>query len=815
MTHPHIIVDSDDRFSIDPITRKIIPENPAKHMLIRNDHKSERYAFELPLYIEGHDMSKCDSIQIHYVNVSSNRIEKSIDIYEVDDPEVTDDKLSFTWLISGSATKYVGNLSFTIRFVCFDGESIAYDWHTDIFSSISISDSINNSEIIQEYGSDILEEWKQDLINSINQSVDNKLANINLNDESLFSLETLLDKANVVDNNDYVFTETFSISLTNKNAQCMKITCDSYYEGENRPYINYIIPNYFKSLDYEIESNTNYSIQEWRVPPMNPTNPTCIITVNIPEGSSLHVRDFHNVYDDTKYPYVSGVRLNSHFGLRIVDSYAQNIIPTWIMAAKCGYTSLITVPQLTKNGKIVCTHNESIKALAYKSDYTKLTEDKWIKDMRYGDIETYDSTKVYDIGDRVINTISGVTKYYRCNKNNTTGKWASSKWDEIDIMATDEINDQSLDLKNYSFGGLGYYKGERIPTIEEFFEVCSRTGMTPMFSAHRVSLPGDKLTWQSDAVYSKRQNSTELEYTSTTHTYTTNELFGASSPVSTEIGGTLKKDDGSEVGTNYKYKVSDFLPVTGGSTIIYTNLRVPYQGTFSYLCSYDSDKNFIEAVSAKSTNFHSDAYTVPNNAAYIRVGSAYAPSSNPVSVTVTSNYQTPITQGLAMVEGAGAHILPSNDRLGISWRCNKPMDETWTNVNNWIHVKRLLKKYNLLDKFHVKSFSSDVLLAAYKVFGNEIDGYTKDDFTSELLNYEPFKSAKCRVGFEGSKDWWLNSSNRNSHMAIINSKCFAAAYSFGDVTSDNKVTGKTYTDLIRMGVTEFTDDYNCNQGLIW
>lgn len=52
----HDIVDSDPHFVIDPLTRKII-KHTEKSILILGDHNSERFTFELPRYIQGHDMT--------------------------------------------------------------------------------------------------------------------------------------------------------------------------------------------------------------------------------------------------------------------------------------------------------------------------------------------------------------------------------------------------------------------------------------------------------------------------------------------------------------------------------------------------------------------------------------------------------------------------------------------------------------------------------------------------------------------------------------------------------------------------------------
>lgn len=166
MAHTHTIIDHDDHFVIDPVTRKIHPETPAKNKLVRQDHNCERYTFEIPRYIEGHDMSQCDSVRIHYQNISSNTTERSIGVYEVDDLgllENDSEKAAFTWLISRNATMYAGALNFAIEFKCGTNDAVTYVWHTEIYFSISISESIVNDQAIVEECADVLTGWKNDL----------------------------------------------------------------------------------------------------------------------------------------------------------------------------------------------------------------------------------------------------------------------------------------------------------------------------------------------------------------------------------------------------------------------------------------------------------------------------------------------------------------------------------------------------------------------------------------------------------------------------------------------------------------------------
>ena len=168
MAHIHSIYDTDSHFSINPITRAIKNESSTKTSIMQNDHNSERFTFELPRMIEGHDMSLCNKIEIHYINTSSeNKEEFNADVYPVDDLQLSpaaDDMVIFSWLVSKNATLFEGSLHFLIRFTCMTGEIVDYDWHTSIFKGIHIGEGMNNGAAVVEEYSDVLEAWKKDLV---------------------------------------------------------------------------------------------------------------------------------------------------------------------------------------------------------------------------------------------------------------------------------------------------------------------------------------------------------------------------------------------------------------------------------------------------------------------------------------------------------------------------------------------------------------------------------------------------------------------------------------------------------------------------
>ena len=164
--HQHQVYDTDNHFVIDPITKEIVNRSE-KMKLMQGDHNSERFTFETPRYIDGHDMTLCDKIEVHYINIDSKTKESNKDVYLVDDMQLSpngEDVVVFSWLISSNATKLAGTLNFRITFKCISEPSIIdYQMSTEIFKGITVSDGISNGEAVIEEYSDVLEQWKQEL----------------------------------------------------------------------------------------------------------------------------------------------------------------------------------------------------------------------------------------------------------------------------------------------------------------------------------------------------------------------------------------------------------------------------------------------------------------------------------------------------------------------------------------------------------------------------------------------------------------------------------------------------------------------------
>lgn len=173
MGHIHNINDTDQYFSIDPLTRVITNLSENKTNIVQNDHNSERFTFTMPRYVEDHDMTLCNKVQVHYINIGDAG-RRSNGVYEVTDlhcDSEDENVVIFTWLISGNATQLVGPLTFAVRFACMTGEVVDYAWHTGVHTGISVGTSINNSAAIVLQYADVLESWYYEFIAAGNNGV--------------------------------------------------------------------------------------------------------------------------------------------------------------------------------------------------------------------------------------------------------------------------------------------------------------------------------------------------------------------------------------------------------------------------------------------------------------------------------------------------------------------------------------------------------------------------------------------------------------------------------------------------------------------
>lgn len=170
MAHLHDVFDDDLCFSIDAGTREITHLSEDPIIICRTDHNSERFTFEIPREIEGHDMLLCDKVEVHYINIYSDRsTQRNVGMYKITDLQIAEDDDSIllcSWVLSQNATMYTGTLNFALRFACTVGSKIDYVWVTKVYSGVQVEETIDNTDIVLDQYTDILENWYAELMMS-------------------------------------------------------------------------------------------------------------------------------------------------------------------------------------------------------------------------------------------------------------------------------------------------------------------------------------------------------------------------------------------------------------------------------------------------------------------------------------------------------------------------------------------------------------------------------------------------------------------------------------------------------------------------
>lgn len=246
----------------------------------------------------------------------------------------------------------------------------------------------------------------------------------------LITYNTLLPFGRVI-NDSLEISDSVSIAVEGSaSLACPVITALSCYTGADAPHITFSLTAkgqaepFYTSHIYNIGRKEEYTLQSWRVPPLFLQGMTMTVNIDVPQGTVLSVRQFATDHSIPSHEWNGGLRHNAHLGFWGLAP--DNTMPAFELAAACGFPACIVVPKVTADGVLVCIHDDTINRTARDANGNKPEEPIYVKDL------TYDELMAWDFG-----------------------------------LYKNEI-----------------YKGTKIPLLEDFFALCSRTGMRPMFSTH-------------------------------------------------------------------------------------------------------------------------------------------------------------------------------------------------------------------------------------------------------------------------------------------------------------------------------------------
>ena len=254
----------------------------------------------------------------------------------------------------------------------------------------------------------------------------------------MFTFESLIPFGKAAEN-AVIIENSFALSCCpNSGFSCLVLHAMSAYSGDNAPKIRLSLTAkdqtepFYESHDYRIGKKDEFTCQSWRIPPVFLSGMTLTMHIEIPNGTALTIQALSTSHDPGAPDWHGGPRHNAHLGFWGLAP--DNTMPAFELAAASGFPACIVVPKVTKDGVLVCIHDDAINRTARDKDGNPVGEEKiLVRDLTYAELQQWE---------------------YGSYKN--------------------EI-----------------YKGTKIPLLSDFFDLCAKTGMRPMFSTH-PDLPTEK-----------------------------------------------------------------------------------------------------------------------------------------------------------------------------------------------------------------------------------------------------------------------------------------------------------------------------------
>lgn len=133
----------DIQFLIDENLRTVTIPPDGVVLGVEGDKNSNRVNFQMPRYYNGFDMSEF-TVRVNYVNANGDG-----GVYTVNDLEVRDDMILFTWLVDSDACAYVGVVRFLVRMTITNGGELIQAFDTTI-AKANVLEGLPITTIIDE-----------------------------------------------------------------------------------------------------------------------------------------------------------------------------------------------------------------------------------------------------------------------------------------------------------------------------------------------------------------------------------------------------------------------------------------------------------------------------------------------------------------------------------------------------------------------------------------------------------------------------------------------------------------------------------------
>ena len=144
-------IDTDKTLIIDKDLRTIIIPSSVKNLGVESDDDVLRLKFSMPRMYGDVDLSDF-SIYINYMNAKNTG-----DVYVVNDKTITDDTITFSWLVGRIALAYKGSVRFIVCMKKHDNDSNVIQEYNTTIASLPVLEGLETGETVIQQNPDIIE----------------------------------------------------------------------------------------------------------------------------------------------------------------------------------------------------------------------------------------------------------------------------------------------------------------------------------------------------------------------------------------------------------------------------------------------------------------------------------------------------------------------------------------------------------------------------------------------------------------------------------------------------------------------------------
>jgi hypothetical protein len=140
------IKDTGAFFTIVPETREVTVPKTHKVIGVVGDHLAEQLTFEIPQYIDGHDIGGCARRYVSWANVDGEPGNDQLNELTERPEGAKEGMLYFTWTIRDRLAAAKGLVQFSVHFEDIDDQGVTlYHWGTTNCKNCEILDSVNHA----------------------------------------------------------------------------------------------------------------------------------------------------------------------------------------------------------------------------------------------------------------------------------------------------------------------------------------------------------------------------------------------------------------------------------------------------------------------------------------------------------------------------------------------------------------------------------------------------------------------------------------------------------------------------------------------